>query len=110
MLRSERQSCSWRGLRGQRVEAVITDQFSGIAGLSARGGQIVLHTFTDALDVLGKTEIVEAIAFVWFSRIGYLSTCDKAFDGVELPLDKAELDLLLVGGGIAAAMNEGQYY
>ena len=32
----------------------------------------------------------------------------KAFDGVELPLDKAELILLMSRGGIAAAVNDSQ--
>jgi hypothetical protein len=60
------------------------------------------------LDVLRQTEIVEAIALDWFSRAGCLSSCRKAFDGVELPLDKAELILLMSRGGIAAAVNDSQ--
>lgn len=87
MLRSERQSCSWRGLRGRSVEAVIADQFTGISGLRTGREQIALYTLADALNVLGQSGVVESIAIVGFSRASCLCLCRKAFDNVELLLD-----------------------
>ncbi|MCY1379534.1 hypothetical protein D9M69_672620 [compost metagenome] len=76
--------------------------------MSAGRGKVALHTVADALDVLGKTEIVEAIAFDWFSRAGCLSLRCKAFDNVELLLDSAELILLMTRCGIAVAIDDSQ--
>ncbi|MNE67856.1 hypothetical protein D3C80_1634900 [compost metagenome] len=76
--------------------------------MSTGGGKVALYALANALNVLSQAGIVEAIAIVGFSRAGYLSSRRKAFDSVELPLDKAELILLMSRGGIAAAVNDSQ--
>ncbi|MNP76708.1 hypothetical protein D3C76_1740000 [compost metagenome] len=62
----------------------------------------------DALNVLGQTGVVEAIAFDRVRCDGGLGTRGKAFDRVELLQHQTELILLMGGGGIAAAMEDGQ--
>ncbi|PIB49382.1 hypothetical protein AOA60_28870 [Pseudomonas sp. 2822-17] len=76
--------------------------------MSTGGGEIALHTLANTLDVLRQAGIVETVTDIGFSRVGCLSSCHKAFDGVELLLDKTELDLLWGGNGIATVI--GQCY
>ena len=104
MLRSGRQSCSWRGLRRRGVDAVIANQFSGIAGLSAGRGKIAPHTRTDALQVSYQSGVVEAIAVVGFSRAGCLSLRCKAFESVELLQNQTQLILFMSRCRIAATI------
>lgn len=63
--------------------------------MSTGGGEIVLYTLTDALDILSQSGIVEAIGIVWFRHAGCIRSCRKAFDSVELLLDQAELYLFM---------------
>ncbi|AMN77260.1 hypothetical protein AYR47_02490 [Pseudomonas azotoformans] len=60
------------------------------------------------MEVLNQTGIVEAITLVGLRSAGCLSLRCKAFDGIELPLEKAKLILLMSRGGIAGAVNDSQ--
>ncbi|MNR35381.1 hypothetical protein D3C85_1532230 [compost metagenome] len=62
----------------------------------------------DALEILSQAGVVEAITFVGGRCAGFLGTRGKVFDRVELLQDQTELILFLSGGGVDAAMDDGQ--